>query len=443
MTTDPRAVFGRFDTTGGSGGVDHGRFGVVNPLIFPHDYPYPSPAGGDDTFDSAQEMADRLQPILSGRYGAITTKRVTLSLGGDNGRGSQSGWSNLNQRLLVQLPSTTTRWRMVFGNRDPRTNALYATARTVTGVWIGDPVFPSTGTWAAGMDNQVQAISTSFGSTSTGADGTSEWVTDPAHQFQANRPTVVSWGLTGQFASSISRAQAGGVISSTGGTSDADENAGSDFPTQALYGEYVFGDPRIEYEALDALPVVMAIGDSNTMGALPAAEGYGAMHYENWIGAAGLMNGFHVVNLAVLGSRTTDWLDDTNMVWTRFDLATTVPDACVIALGINDVSADTSADDIKANLVTIIGMVRDMGVRHIYLDTIPPNNGSGTRETVRTTVNTWIRTKPCGVAGVPDADAALRDPADTDACPALFMPTPPHFTKAGHQFRARTFMFRR
>ena len=68
MATDPFAVFGRFDTTGPGGGVDHGRFGAVNPLLFPHDYAYPSPADGDDTYDSPQEQADRLGAVLSSRY---------------------------------------------------------------------------------------------------------------------------------------------------------------------------------------------------------------------------------------------------------------------------------------------------------------------------------------------------------------------------------------
>lgn len=62
MATDPYAVFGRFDTTGSGGGVDHGRFGAVSPLLFPHDYPYPSPADGDDTYEDDEELASRLAP---------------------------------------------------------------------------------------------------------------------------------------------------------------------------------------------------------------------------------------------------------------------------------------------------------------------------------------------------------------------------------------------
>lgn len=63
MATDPFAVFGRFDTTGSGGGVDHDRFGAVNPLLFPHTYPYPSPADGDDTYEDDEELSLRLSRI--------------------------------------------------------------------------------------------------------------------------------------------------------------------------------------------------------------------------------------------------------------------------------------------------------------------------------------------------------------------------------------------
>ena len=105
MATDPFAVFGRFDTTGPGGGVDPGRFGAVNPLLFPHDYAYPSPADGDDTYDSPQEQADRLGAVLSSRYG--------LSVDPSLGNGVADAHSAIQAQLdagpgLVSLPPGLT-----------------------------------------------------------------------------------------------------------------------------------------------------------------------------------------------------------------------------------------------------------------------------------------------------------------------------------------------
>lgn len=375
---------------------------------------------------------------------ATVTKRATLpfSFAGltQTTAGQVQDWL---QRQLFMLPMSTTRWRVKVRNYSPRNELPGVDAITGQGVYFGQPSFPS-GRWLGALAAPPTLALAGTFSVLASADYVSPWCSDPAMQFQARKPSVLSIGFLGDGANrfwydnDVSSGSSGAVYTSGAGASAQSLLAAQ--PTTSAPIKQSTLDIRLEYEfatpAVGGTPVYLVIADSIGQGFNDATAngGGGSLPYENWPGAAALLSGAPYVNLAVASSNASDWADLTKWKYARADLVTTIPDAAIVAPGINDIGGSASAASVQASLGAIYSTLRSIGINEVYGATILPDNLLGAfpaKEAVRLAVNTWIRQLNGGLSGCKDFDHQLRVPSAQDAIDPSFISTYPHPNRGG------------
>lgn len=353
----------------------------------------------------------------SGGSVATVTKRVTMPIGSDNtGTLATPDWA---ERKLVAVPVTTTRWRLRIRNMSGNNPGTAITgAQNFTGVWMGTPSYPATGAaaWAGVFASAPTQVLSSFSTAANGDEYTSSWVTTAGSQFAANVPVGLSWGVTNAGTINVSKGSQGALIywsfvAGNGGAATADATA---IPTSQFAGDInSLLDVRIEYEfstpsGAGGTPVVLCLGDSITAGYVGGSEpvGFaGTWPHETWPGVAGLRNGFAYMNAGIGGAAWTTFDDVTKWSFARMDLATTVPDYAIIAIGSNAVSSLASTEDA---LTTLVGILRStLGITRIMIATIIPREFTGSQEAVRVSINNYFAGCPNGILACFDFDKAL------------------------------------
>ncbi len=151
-------------------------------------------------------------------------------------------------------------------------------------------------------------------------------------------------------------------------------------------------------EGTSANENVLLLGDSITLGAYAS---YGARYWAGLLGAK--VNVFN----AALGGTTAAY--ETGVLagilghGIKYDKA-------IVSLGTNDIGFGYAVDDIKTNLCAIYTALESQGIT-VIAGNITPRSAVGSMETARLDINDWLGTLPCGIKGVIDFDAAVRDPA--------------------------------
>lgn len=385
-----------------------------------------TPAGAQAKVDAeaaARIAADALREPLR-------TVRATLVLGGSGYTvGAVGATPDWNGRMLVGTPVTTTRWRMRLRNYAVIAEAAGVGEISCAGVWVGDPSIPAPRWGGAFVTAPPRVIEPFVLNDSAVGDTFTPWVTDPTQQFRAGKPRGFSFGCTAD-ATSVFRYDAGMACLWRGGAGQAAASgaapAGGAFsPINAMM------DCRIEYEALlpVSAPVTLVIGDSIAAG-YTGGDGGGYPH-ETWPAIAAGRGRYPTNNLAVPGSTMAQWATG-GAGWklARADLATTVPDRAIIALGTNDIAALPAT--LQANLLTVITTLRNLGIPEIWLATLPPWPASAS-EPNRAAYNAFVRDVPYGVAGVVDLDEALRVQAAPTTAESQWMTAYPHPKRPGFQ----------
>jgi hypothetical protein len=116
----------------------------------------------------------------------------------------------------------------------------------------------------------------------------------------------------------------------------------------------------------------------------------------------------------VASSTAAMWASPSYYAWTKYDW---FGHHAVLAIGINDVAAGSSASSIIANLTAARNNAMNLGAKDVTMLTITPSASfNGTQNTVRSTVNAAILAKTPGNDNALDADAAI-DPTHTNAVP--------------------------
>lgn len=370
------------------------------------------------------------------------TKRVSLAIGSDGNASATASAHDYNQRTLIQLPVTTTRWRVRFRNASALTGTATAGSWDGVGVWVGTPLFAAAGLpWGRTFATAPTQALGAFTTPSDGTDFVSDWVTNTGLQFQAGVPAGLSTGIT-HATSTVYTSSAQGWTYSGSGAAAAGGNAA---PLAVTPSNLVVGDWRLEYEfatvAVGGIPVGVCIGDSITAGwdsgpstpgaSPPVMQGFDP--HQTWPGAASLRNGFAVVNMGVGSTRAAQWQTGTGWRWDRFDLATTVPEFAVISLGTNDIFDGTAVATMQGYIQTIITKLAALGVHEVWLGTQIPRSYTGATETLRTGLNAWIRNGPCGSFGAFDFDKAMNLQATPNVMDPDLFGSYPHPNRAGYQ----------
>jgi lysophospholipase L1-like esterase len=148
---------------------------------------------------------------------------------------------------------------------------------------------------------------------------------------------------------------------------------------------------------------IVCMGDSLTAG----SNGEGTLTKTLNIRIAEKYPGLSVVNLGVPGESAV------GLNIRRANANLYSPFRVIVWSGVNDVAADQSAVTVQNTLQGIYTYYKVSLGYEVWAFTITPvDTDSGARNTVRNTVNTWIKDTATSVDRVIDAWTALRDPSD-------------------------------
>lgn len=358
---------------------------------------FPNPGFASDMATQAEldtHTANKSQPHaptkVAGRAVSNTNTSTTTSI---------SDWL---ERFPVRLPVTSTRWRLHVRNYDYRASGASATTGVIScvGAYVGTPVFTSgvlTGQFSA---TPTQALS-SFATNTDGSEYVSGWVTDAAAQFTAGKNHLISLGFTCTGGQTLQRDGSGFSFFSSGAGTSATLASTSATPGGVNLSIL---DIWIEYEFVGEQPIVLVIGDSIPHGYLSS---FGPR--DSWVNQWSQRTRCPVVDNAFSGSTTAHYTTLADAKYSRFTGIT--PDAVIVHLTTNDVSAGTATATIQSNLGTIISNIRTTWGANIpiFLATICPRNFTGATEAARLTMNTWLRGLPYGVNGCFSMDKATED----------------------------------
>lgn len=394
----------------------------------------PIPGGSAGTWGTTLNSA---LTDLDGR--TVGTKKATHCFGSANGSFDFDSAVDWLQRALVVLPVTTTRWRLVVASANAFTGTAANRPTSVASVYVGDPDFPAGGRWAGNCTgSMVAAITSALSVPGSGADATTGWVTDPAAQFAAHRPKVVSMAMsisagTDDFITSDINAWTAAGSNSYVGTADAS----AVLAASAIW----IHDVRLEYETQvdPSTPVVLVVGASAESGYNPDTPQDPS---ESWPYQLGLRSGCLVIGCGLGGTGMSAFNSTSNRSLARLDLASTVPDIAVIGTAAsNDINAGETLSTLKDMYANIRSALTTLGIPRFYALTVPPRSSldSG-KKTVKNNLNAWLRTLPLGMAGLLDADLLLRDPTSTEAMLAeLVCSDSLHPSLAAHQLMGDRF----
>jgi lysophospholipase L1-like esterase len=304
-----------------------------------------------------------------------STKRVTAPLTSPNGTTAAAAVDR-TQRTVWTIPVASTRWRLRVANRNLLTNTALTTPCTITGLWVGAPLYLTSGTstnrWVGDFPAApTQVVASALTVPVDGTDGVTAWITDPAQQFAPHTAKALSWGFTStNSGTGIASGNSYQGVYLTGSS-----NAGNATLGGSIAANVNYLDVRVEYEFEGTNTVVLHITDSLGLGYGDGAQGYSSpgaasLPSEAPPVLAGLLGDYAVCNLAIGSATTGTFISPTSYPWTRADLATTVPDAAVIQLGTNSLGAAYSTNAV--NLNTHIDSLRTLGIKKIYLATITP-----------------------------------------------------------------------
>lgn len=285
---------------------------------------------------------------------AIPGTRVAVApLTGPNGTTTLGSNIDLTLRTIMSFAFETKRWRLKIRNRDLLATAIPSGSATITSVQAGTPSRPTSSSSGARWVGACTGALTSLHSSPLTVPGDGSWVyspwfSDPGQQFAPNAEKVISLGLTASSGAVLAK---GNSYQWAQGNGSA--NAGAATLTSPVVGhDRSYFDVCVEYEFDEAIRVVVAIGDSNTLGyspgsppLLPSASP-GILPAEAWPNLAASMGGFACINLGV-GSAQTPNFDPTAVsyvpaLWDRLP-AGVVIDAAINSLGTNDLASSLNS----------------------------------------------------------------------------------------------------
>lgn len=370
---------------------------------------------------TANAVAALVDPVITARVAAANGATTVGVHAFGTPRGALTTYLDTLVRYPIQLPSTTTRWRLVIRNRNYLLESDYPNAVSFTGFWVGPHSLDAAS--GAGTGLFAAAPTQALGAFATPADGsevTTEWVTSAAAQFVANRPMLLSFGYTMPPGSSVGQGSSGCFLQNLAGSSAL----GGSMTPGAMTGSYFsMFDIRLEYEATDSFQLVFVIGDS-------ISEALNTVQFGtpfSWPAQVGRRPGIRTLNGSIAGVLPSQCVTASDRKWSRWGLAARGVRTAIVALGTTAIAGGVTEATLKGETLSIMAVLRGFGIERIYLATVTPRASFASdapKEAIRLAFNAWLRTLPGGAAGCFDfaravqvapaastADSATLDPA--------------------------------
>lgn len=196
-----------------------------------------------------------------GGYQPDGSRRAAFSFG-CGGEGTFTDKNVAWQRLPIQIPVASSRWRLRISNKTPTGTSTGAGATTFGPFYIADGFRNlTTGDPIPWVGNQVQVLPTQS-QVGAGVDFVSGWITDPAHQLKARTTQYISFGWSKTAGSTVYTSSGGGWYS----TVIADMTKATNDPAMTYTAQTAYA-VTVEYEFFGDNKIGVAVGDSITEGA--------------------------------------------------------------------------------------------------------------------------------------------------------------------------------
>jgi lysophospholipase L1-like esterase len=306
-------------------------------------------------------------------------KKVRVAIG-DSQSTLGAATRDLTQGTVIPVPEGAERLRIRVRNVDGRANTNLTSVATFTGFWVGEAALKNDdgfnqSRWTGNTTVAPVSLIPGFSVPTNGTDYVSGWV--DASLVNSLRMPLLRWGITTpNSGSGISRSTGVQAVEAAGSTQASNATL-----TGASIGQSkILCDIRVEYEVRSSRKVGLFLtdsigvgfGDGDSASGLSGLAGSGTLATEAWPQIAAKMGGFICQHAGMSSGSTGDYASITKPAFTRFDLAETIPDFAVIALGTNDLGAGYG--QIQANMLAIMNVLRTAGVKRIYIQTLLPRN---------------------------------------------------------------------
>jgi lysophospholipase L1-like esterase len=288
---------------------------------------------------------------------------------------------------------------------------VYAGAVSFTGAWTGPAV---AGNQFSGAPLNVLPA---FTTPADGSEYVSPWFDLDYKQGAAH---LFAFGYTTPGGHVQARARGGCWRT----TLAADAPLGSGFT--GGYSIYSPFDVWLEAEVPGEVPVIAAIGDSNT-----AATGTFFPVSDSWLSQLCRTALAVPYFVAAHGTTADTWDTPTDARWNRFGPEIAKPDLAIHFLGRNNLQPGVNLEAMQTAFRNVAAVIRDKLTPNLYAGTLTPSNTEAVEvQTLRRAYNAWLKTKPEGlhdvydfVAAVSDDDATIRAADNADGL---------HFKITGH-----------
>lgn len=272
-------------------------------------------------------------------------------------------------RMLASVGVATTRWRVKLANRVATATTTLGTT-VIAGVYVGTPERNASGTYLYNGRFSATPTQIDTGGTAPSNDFyVTPWVTDPAQQFAANVPRLLSWGFSASGSTAYDTARTTSWQTNSTLGSGVMNNAGQLNPGVGASSAWL--DCVLEYEAVVPSTTVVAlfVGSSLT-------EGQAAHPYQTVPGQVEKRSRGRLlaINAAIAGGSAPT--SSTAQVLARLDFAgsSTAPDVAVVEGDTNAVKASATVASLQSNFESTAAAMRTLGAKLVVASTIPPGN---------------------------------------------------------------------
>lgn len=312
---------------------------------------------------------------------------LALTVGGGGADAATTGAA----RIPIRYNAPITRWRVHIRNVNPRYSLPARTgAVSFSGLWLG--AHAGNGAYTA----TPKQIVGPFVTAPEGTDWVSPWLTDAIGgdverllSFGYDAPSA-PWSLPGGSWRATTPMAAAQVA-----------------PAVTRQGSSPF-DVWIEAETYAGTPVIATYGDSLSSGVsatLPV--------YDSTVSQYARARGALPVHYTASGDSMAGFADPDSFKGSRWATLAR-PDACIFAMGSNDIFSGITLAVAQAAFATAMSFVRKRISENVYLATVMPRNAvTGAQEDVRRAYNTWLRTLPGGARDVFDFAASISTDDET------------------------------
>lgn len=376
------------------------------------------------------EQSGGIEIVYPSAPSTLATRKGLLTIGHTSAKVAvPMGW-NLTCRAAFVMPCNAQRFRIHYRNIDYLNDIPGEGTISIHSTWLGEAEKTADGTVTGAFTKPPTQVAWDNVFMVDGAEGVTDWILPEQFALQGGKTMLLSYGVSfwtdGTFSVSSSSGWIGGNLL-TAGEQGVIPDSVKIWPLFNVW---------IEYEHITTQPILAVVGHSlNGAGNVDPESHPWNGEYESWHQTWALRNNAQTMNLAVGGSWTYNFADDSPK-WNYFDSAGVTPDIIAFFACSSNIAGGMPLQSVKDELGRLITKARAKwpGVK-VIAHTEPGRvalDGNPATQAAMADYNTWLRTKPHGIDQVIDVAPLLSDPSNPNRLDPAIDADGEHFTTEGH-----------